>query len=487
MAAGLPLIVTAYGGHADFVGPDVARLIDYRFAASRSHLAAPGSVWVDPDKADLAAALRETMDRARGGDASGDPLGSQVARARRTACLLGDRPAWGRRVADSARRLLAADAPSAVSVGWVSTWGIRCGIAEYSRHLLSRYENAVRDVVVFCDERTRKTAAASSEAPPARIAWRLQDRPSMDRLAGMIDEAGVEAAIVQHHDGYMRWEDLAALLRDPRLRSRPVLAFLHHVRDLFKFEAGERAEVVEALGLCTRVLVHSVADLNILKSFGLVDNLTLFPHGAEPGKLAPRPARGFDTGKPPLLGAYGFFLPPKGFDCLIGALPALRARWPGLRLRFVTAEHQDSVSAEEIERCRELARSLGVARAIEWNTDYLPNRRSLKLLNRCDLIVLPYRETSESASGAARIALASRAPVAVTPIRIFEEFDNAVLRLPDGSPDDIARGIAAMLDDEDRRRQAIEAADKWLEDHDWRVMAARLRGMVTGIVATNRT
>jgi glycosyltransferase involved in cell wall biosynthesis len=108
-------------------------------------------------------------------------------------------------------------------------------------------------------------------------------------------------------------------------------------------------------------------------------------------------------------------------------------------------------------------------------------------LNECDLVILPYRETTESSSAAARMAIASRAPVAVTSIPIFEELDDAVLCLPGDKANNLAGCIAAILDDEDGRRQAIEAADKWLEDHDWKVMAARLKGMVTGIVATERT
>lgn len=487
MAAGLKLIVTAGGGHADFVDATVARTIDYAFGPSRSHVRSPGSVWLEPDKADLVAALRETVATARRATGAGDPFGPEIGRARHAAAALGDRAAWGHRVAEAARRLLAADPPRSFSIGWVSTWQIRCGIAEYSRLLLGGFDPLACDVTVFCDARTQPAPLAQSR-PAAQVAWRLQDRPSMDELAAAIDQAGVDAVVVQHHDGYMVWEDLAGFLRDDRIACRPVLVCLHHVRDLFKFDADERAGIVDALRSCARLLVHAVDDLNIMKSFGLVENVTLFLHGVEPGDVGPRPARSFAAGSaPPLLGAYGFFLPPKGFDRLIRSLPALRARWRGLRLRFVTAQHEDAVSGAEIARCRELARLLAVDDAIEWITDYLPNRRSLELLNECDLVVMPYRETSESSSAAVRLALASRAPVAVTPIRVFDELDDAVLRLDGGEVDDIAAGIAAILEDEERRRKVVEAAGAWLESHDWKTIAARLQGMLHGIVATCRT
>jgi glycosyltransferase involved in cell wall biosynthesis/Flp pilus assembly protein TadD len=489
MAAGVPLIVTGHGGHLDFVGPEIVRLIDYRFAPSRSHVAGSGSVWIEPDRNDLVAALREAVIHARRKDPADRQSDAPIERARQAVVPLGDRAAWGRRVAARAIRL-GTSPRSQTSVGWVSTWKVQCGIAEYSRQLLECFDNATRDVRVFCDERTHPEALAISNGAPAQIAWRLFDGASLNRLGAAIDQSAVNVIVVQHHDGYMLWEHLAGFLRDSRVNSRPVLVFLHHPRGLFKLDGVYRDDVediVAALRLAARVLVHSVSDLNLLKVLGLIDNVTLFPHGANRSPLAPAPVRSFAGGGAPLIGAYGFFFSHKGFDRLIQGLPALRERWPKMRLRFVTAEHQDGASGPEIARCRGLAEALGVAGAIEWYTDFLPDERSLALLNECDIKSQPNRDTTESSSAAARTALASRSPVAVTPIRIFEELDGVVLRLPGDEANNLAGRIAAILDDEDGRRQAIEAAGKWLDDHNWQTMAARLKGMVTGIVATERT
>jgi glycosyltransferase involved in cell wall biosynthesis/tetratricopeptide (TPR) repeat protein len=506
MAAGLPLIVTAHGGHADFVGPAVARTLDYRLAHSQSHVHAPGSLWAEPDREDLVAALREAV--ARAGDTAALP--DQIESAQQAVLPYGDRAAWGRRVGEVARALLTAGPPTRAKIGWVSTWAVRCGIAEYSRHLLSHFDDAGRDVTIFCEERAapelmpvstrrwhrpdpagkRKRPAASGRLPAGsqvKVAWRVRDDDSIDELAAAIDAAGVDSVVVQHHVGNMTWAALARLLRDPRLADRPVFAVIHNVWYLSRERPEDRADVIDALRSAARVLVHAPADLEALKSYGLVDNVTLFPHGAEVVELPPPRLRAFTATDPPMIGAYGFFLPPKGFDRLIQALPVLQARWRGLRTRFVTAEYPETASAAELARCKQLATKLGVADNIEWITDYLPNERSLELLNECDLLVLPYHDTTESASGAVRVALASRAPVAVTPIRIFEELDDAVIRFAGSSVDDIAAGIAAILESEGKRRRLVECTDRWLEDHDWSLLAARLHGMVTGILATLRT
>lgn len=61
MAAGLGVIVSAVGGHADFCTPETARLIRCRLTPSGSHVAGAGSLWAEPDLADLVRALREAV------------------------------------------------------------------------------------------------------------------------------------------------------------------------------------------------------------------------------------------------------------------------------------------------------------------------------------------------------------------------------------------------------------------------------------------
>ena len=61
MAAGLAVIVSEVGGHADFCTQETARLIACRLTPSGSHVAGAGSLWAEPDVGNLAAALREAV------------------------------------------------------------------------------------------------------------------------------------------------------------------------------------------------------------------------------------------------------------------------------------------------------------------------------------------------------------------------------------------------------------------------------------------
>ena len=359
LAAGVPLIVTGYSGQVDFAGPDVARQVDYRFAPSRSHLHSFDSVWADPDVDDLAMAMREVFE-AVGASKAARELAARVERGRRVAIALGDTVAWARRVREiSLDLLIEADQKRSPPprIAWVTTWSIRCGIATHSRYLLDAYPDAARDVTVLCDERTPVEELDVSGKPKARVAWRAGDPGIANQLVSEIEASGARVVVLQHQQGLIRWNVLAELLTHRRLAAREIIVTIHNLRDLALSE--HQAWVIKALGRSSRVLVHSVRDLNLLKSWGLVDNVALLPPGSL-RPMAPRQtARELPHSAVPIVGAYGFFLPHKGFDALIKAVAALRTQWPGVRLRMVTAEFP---AAEFSRRDREVPRPGPIAR-----------------------------------------------------------------------------------------------------------------------------
>ena len=111
MAAGLPLIVTGYGGHLDFVS-DAVRLVDYSFAPSGSHLRQTGSLWVDPDVDDLVRGMSDAV--ARTAPRPGPPH-------------LPDARSFGNGIITAAADLLLRASPPPLRIGWVSSWGVPCG------------------------------------------------------------------------------------------------------------------------------------------------------------------------------------------------------------------------------------------------------------------------------------------------------------------------------------------------------------------------
>jgi glycosyltransferase involved in cell wall biosynthesis len=479
IAAGIPLIVTAYGGHRDFCRPDNAHLIDFRFEPSRSHVASPHSCWVEPSINDLVAAMQEFFQTAWRGD---DALLRRAARARSALRRRLDTPTWSDRLVDIAADLLVAPPAHQLRLGWISSWNVPCGIASYSDLLLSEMlkqdDTLSARTVVLADYRASEKLP--SNGPRVRTCWHLGDDAS--ELAAAIAIEDVDVLVVQHQPGLINWRSLTSLLRNSRLRNRHVIVTLHTVAALLQLSEDDRQAVVEALSSVSRILVHTVIDLNILKELGLLDNVTLFPHGAVPATA--RLLRKLPSITSPLIGSYGFFLPGKGISRLIGAAALLRHDWPSLRLRLVNAVYPGEISTATIAACRAQSRELGIEQAIEWVTDFLPHEESIALLSECDLVVLPYDESKESASGAVRVALASGAPVATTPIRLFDELGDAVARISTSSAEVLADGLKLLLNDAARRRGLQEAAAVWSEEHNWSGLARRFAGMLSGLHAT---
>ncbi len=479
MAAGLPLIVTGHGGHMDFLGPEEARLVDYSFARSGSHVATAGSVWADPVVDDLALALRERVEVP-------EAALQRAARAEVRILRETSRAALVARLADTALDLLLAPPPPPLRIAWITTWDVRCGIATYSRHLLDHLPgDGIAELVVLADERTRALSGApdADAAPRARVTWRLGSPDSVGLLAAALAAEDPHVVVVQHQPGLLPWGVLARLLGERALAGRAVIVELHNTRHLLEVAEEERRAALDALAGASRVLVHTVADLNRLKLLGLVDNLALLPHGAPPQARPREPRTLVPDADAPLIGCYGFFLPRKGLPQLIEALTLLRRRWPKTRLRLVNARYDGPELDGEIALCREIAAKAGLADAVEFITEFLPDERSLELLAECDAVALPYQSSLESASGAVRTALASGAPVAVTPLPLFDEAHEAVVRLDGTDPEAIARGLDGLLANRDRRAAVSEAARRWLQDRSWERIGRRFAGMLRGLAA----
>ena len=467
MAAGLPLIVTGRGSHMDFCTADTARVVQHRMVPSTRHVASPHSLSAEPDESDLVAALRE---------ASEGLLSHLVKPARRAIAAATDTAKFTARVADAATCVLLAPRSSPVRLTWVSSWDVRCGLAEYSRLLLEAMpRDGLAPPVILADHRT----PADDDVRPA---WQVGDADCVDGLSTAIERTDPDITVLQHQPGLLPWPGLSRLLEGLATAERDVIVTLHNTQSLIDLPSSEQDAMIQALRRTTRVIVHTPADLQLLDEIGVNRNTLVLPHPAPSATTAA-------TRKPPLeaapmIGCTGFFLPGKGIAELISTAAKLCKRFPGMRLRLVNAEHSDPSSVAEIAACRQLAQSEDLA--VEWHTDFISLSEQRTLLQECDLLVLPYQHSKEGSSAALRSALASGVPVAVTPLPLFDEAAGAVFRLPGFEPAAMELGIANLLAAHERRASLVRDAHAWLADRSAPEIAQRLHGCILGLAAQRR-
>ena len=475
MAAGVPLIVTGFGGHMDFCNASNARLVTYRLAASRSHVASAMSLWAEPDVNDLAAALREIHTDSACGIA-------RATRARAAAQHAFSRADFVRRVEAAALDALSRPLPGALRLCLISSWDVRCGVGDYAAFLIEAMANAdpAIDVTVLADRRA--PAPSSGRRLRMRPAWTVLSADSPAALRRAVTAEDPDVVLIQHQPGLLSWLTLGETLLALAVSGRALAVTLHNTASLPEMEPGERDKAVEGLQLCSRVIVHTLADVERLRGLGLQDNVVMIPHGGpEPGPM--RPERTLLAPDAITIGCCGFLLPGKGIPALVQAAAMLRPRWPNLRLRLLNADYETQTSHEEAARVRAAIRDAGLQGAVDLITDYLPFQEVRWRLGRCDVIVLPYPESKEGASGAMRMALSAGPCVAVTPIGFFDEAGDAVWRLPGSAPAEIAAGLDALLSDQDARAQTRSAACAWLRDRQWETIGARTAGLLRGLAA----
>jgi glycosyltransferase involved in cell wall biosynthesis len=470
MLSGLPVITTAWSGQLDFCNDETAWLVDYKFKRAQSHFNLAESVWAEINIDDLTRTLVAVF------NSTAEERQSRAQAARK---LLLDQFKWtdvAARLVVSAKSWSTNSAePTKPRIGWVTTWNTKCGIASYSEHLLRCFPQSVTILAPHEESLIR------DDRPNCIRSWRTgKDENEFDELSAQIVASDINTVVLQFNYGLYNFRQLSQFLIDQVDAGRAVLILLHATGDpgLLPTWNWTLGEIVPALARCQRVLVHSLNDLNRLKELGLTHNVCIFPHGV----LNVEPAeRKRTTDKVPLVATFGFCLPHKGLLELVSAAGILRDRGTPIRLRLVNAQYPIPASESVVLGVQKLVSELTLGELVEAHHEFLTDHQSLELLKDADLIVFPYQETNESASGAVRFGLAARQPVAVTPIPIFADLGDAVHYLKGTQPLDIADGLTEVLDcvsrKDERARKVAKIADDWRSAHGYAQLGARLLGI----------
>ena len=161
------------------------------------------------------------------------------------------------------------------------------------------------------------------------------------------------------------------------------------------------------------------------------------------------------------IGAFGFLDWYKGFWRLLDVLRDV----PGTDLLLIS--HPRTMQQREAAAAW-WAAAQGLP--VRWVSDYLPVEEvASRLAAEADVLAFYYEDIPhECASGAARVGLATGVPVLASKTRWFAELGETVYRA-----DDLAEGVARLLDDTSLRRHVTAAAREYCDALSWSRIAAR--------------
>nr|MBL0721372.1 glycosyltransferase [Sulfurovaceae bacterium] len=470
MLSGLPVITTAWGGQLDFCNNDTAWLIDYKFTKAETHFNIPNSVWAEPSPLHLSKLMREVY--------SLTPEERVVKPAKAREILLKDF-SWevvAQRLVDASLSLQLEYRDRIPSIGWITSWNNKCGIASYSEHLINSINT---DIDIFAHT-VDKTIQKDSDK--VYRCWSAGDGNSLKDLEKKIDERDNEVLVIQFNYSFFDFPNFYEFLEKQIKDGRTIIIMMHSTTDAESTAHKKLDFLAPILAQVERVLVHTISDLNRLKEYGLINNVAIFPHGVVDWSSSIQKKKNDIF----TLASYGFFLPHKGLLELIETISIIKQNMP-IKLKMVNSAYPIPISKELIDVAKSRIIELGLEDNIELITNFLTDNDSLEHLHSSDLVIFPYQETGESSSASVRYGLASGRDVAVTPLGIFEDVEEATYKLSGTAPEMMAKSIIEIIRDIEtltntkKAKTKKESRERWIREHLYISLGTRLLSIIRAL------
>lgn len=463
LVLGCPVIVTGAGGHLDFCHDSNVRLIKATWAFAKTHLSQSDSLWFEPDMDDLVLALQEALSQDKKLLPSMNNYHTELSSmwkwsevARRITSTMSKWHHWMK-------------VPSSMKprIALISTWHSRCGVAEYSRYLMSAFSESQFELFA-----NRDAILEEPDSDYVHRVWETGGADDLSTLTKNLLKSDCTQIWIQFNFNFFNLPDLALLIQALHSANRRVCIFFHSTADVRNGEQTISLKpYADTWSLCERIFVHHLDDLNRLRVWGCDARATLMRHGAPPSIIyQQRPAI---SG---LIVTNGFLLPQKGIIRLVEAFDLLKPRWSDLRLRLLCPLHSAPISQHmgELLRCR-IAQSPW-AKDIEWVADFLDDQNLHAYLSEAEAVVYPYDHNQESSSAAVRFGLASRRPVLTSSIAQFQDVEQVTYPVDADTSHELADSIWASRD-KIKEHPHYSLQKRWLKDHDWSTISAQMKDL----------
>jgi len=451
-----PIISTDYSGQCEFLD-DSCEFIGYKFAPAVTHFNLNYSFWAEPSVKDLGEKIIKVSEQILQNRAPDiKPLKHKVDEM-----MFGEKNALNF-ISSISHLKSFKNEPSELKIAYFSTYNAVCGIAEYSKYLTGELTQAGANLEIYTwseQKRTKEPNLAQENGV------KVHEIEREKLLSGLKTDANI--IWLQHHFTFFEIDeklksDVAAL------KSQGKICFitLHATKQILNYPRQTQQNWHDTLYEFDRVFVHSIDDLNTLRLLGLADNVTLVPHGTQ--NLAPEQNKRKETDGKFKVGFFGLLFAHKNLPVLLQAFAKFSQNTDAKLIIISPVANADGEA--ELQRCRKLCEKLNLDEKVEWNTEFLPIEEVNKKLSDCDVIVLPYGQTDEGASGAARIALSACKNVIVTPSRIFSEMKNVTIKT-DGFNDWHILEQLEKVKNSEIDAKIYDERTKWLSQNSWSSIA----------------
>ena len=433
MLFNVPVATTAFSGQTDFCTPETSFPIDYTLAPSGSHVSSGYSLWAEPSVSSIGSAMRLALS---------DPQQAKRKTEAGRQVILRDLT-WARVVERIEKCLFAAlnssskgEVAKPPQIDLITTWHQRCGIATYSEHLYSTDTFSGRIANIFSRIVIEEDRIDTSDDPDDRVnrLWSYDHR-GIDRLVDALQSADSPILWWQHHPGHFSYDDMVrvtAALANSRYKVRVIT--MHNVKEI---ALNGELDWVKSFD---RVFVHSAGDAELLSKAGQ-RNVVVIPHGFQRANGGQRAENDVFT-----IGSFGFLFKHKNIDLLVAAVGRLKSMIADdVRLVLLNCV-TDAVQSIEAQRQTEtVIDALELRANVETDYSFLPESEIVSRLSQCDLLVFPYGDSNETATGAVRVALLAGAPILCSSSPVLNDLSRISHRISDLNVKNLAEAITILM------------------------------------------
>jgi glycosyltransferase involved in cell wall biosynthesis len=467
MAAGCPVITTAWSGQMDFCADEYTYLVDYELVPARSHLDNPGAFWAEPDITSFKEKLQQAFQ-----EKGSDKQNQMIALAKQRASVL----TWTN-VASLAKEIiseiLAIDYEHLPELEIISTYNSVCGIAEYSSYLYPPIMSSLPSVEIIAN----KDAIGRKKVDPKNVIrkWKYADL-DFSELFAHLDEKFAEkkdnsknkvVAHIQYNLGFYTFSSLETLINGLNQRNFNVVLTPHAVQHQGSEMGQMNHDVLKAV---KQIHVLNQQDLEYFQSLGL-QNVYHFAHGniefSKLSKSIVRKRLGLDKYEH-IVATHGFMVEKKGLMEVLESIALLKEKYPNLLYLAVNAVNPNNMSSQaEKENFTGRITELGLSDNVIHVDSFLEKEEIMLLLSAADLSVFAYPENKEAASGSVRLGIAAGRPVITTESTQLKDLNKYCYAISTNQPEEIAKAITALLDDKEVYVNQVIKQEKLLSEINW--------------------
>lgn len=356
-------------------------------------------------------------------------------------------------------------------IAMVTSWKTKCGIAEYTKY----YCDAMGDQINYrvFPNRTNSLLGPDDEQTAPRV-WDYHGDIAQLGQALLADRS--EIVHIQYTEGFFTSEGLCRLV-EMVCPSKKVYITCHNTKYL-KISTNKQKKILNNAVF----IVHQKYDRKTLEKLGIKsDHIYEIPLGQidVQDRKAAEVRQALGISNTPTIGSYGFLLPHKGILKIIQAISTLKEKYPDILYIACCSLFNADASIKYHQECIQMISKLGLENNVKMITDFLKPEESTFILQACDVLVMAYDDSGESASGAVRFCVATKRPLITTHYNIFKEFEDSTLQISNNEPETIARGISELLSDPNMAQHYVHLLEKRIHETDWGNIAKQYMNLYT--------